>query len=888
MNNNSYIFYGTESEWTQNQSNFDFPYIAYTNDAGNVYISPFEGGGGGQQPEPVYQTFTYTRVFDNFKYLRDGSSNPAGLYAEFYFSFQDSAFSSASSVTRTANGWQLVYNTTSDTLTLSKQFTVDTTLTLQEQIASIDDTYTELYMGTQTSNGGAFYDNMGIELIWQGNTESGQYDLFIGNLQDAVSDYVAGLNALTNITIPAVGMDEMFEPDPNGSGTPFTTYYYSQIYYTGLNTIYDSTGVRQTSIPMRIVFNNNTEDITVGGNSNVFGDFNGISYTYIATGNDAGKLRLSFTFECDPVLTNAEKIALLSNTGYTLYYTGSNIYTQAGDEYQCDASSDSNGYMIGQFSEYDAFVSNSVFTESTQTYDIWDNFTQVQGGSEEPTYDFVYTINNLDKVYYDTGDTSDCDFELNSGEYQYRAACMKQQPIQIMFENSDGNSTPALITCDDDINYDYDANTNITYDTSTGTMTITMTGLTGGSERQYQIGYIDTSGGMVTYENEYGYSMNLRGRFTNDISWGNSEEIATYYDVNQDTTINANSGEGLWPTAFEVLDVDNYSMISVVTQSAATETQTGYAITIDFVDDLFVNNKGYLCIISNNNTDQYSDIQLTYTPMPGATVSNPRSVTLEYSFDGKTWQSKTFSTANNQYIRLSGLAQDAHGEYIQQRVYLRAPANSTLSSTGLNDFYYQYKFTTLNATGNESYNIEGNIMTLLYGATAITTPDQDIPAIYCFTRLFAGFEVSDASWLWLPSTVVTEGCYLSMFDNSSLQYPPQAIKLQYDMFSPAASVCRGMFRGTSITSTPYLVLDVLYTSQLMEMFQDCQYLDSVYIVSYGSEASGSTDTTTDWLENVAASGTVYYVDGDVSISDFTVNSDSGIPSGWITDNSLTV
>lgn len=876
MNNNSYIFYGTESEWTQNASRFDFPYIAYTNDAGNVYISPFEGGGG-EQPEPVYQTFTYTRQFSNFKYLRDGSTDPAGLYAVFNFVFNDSPFSSDTNVTRTSNGWQLVYNTTSDTLTLSKQFTVDTSLTLQEQIASIDDTQVELYMNNTTSNGGAYYDNMGIELIWQGNTTSGQYDLFAGSLASAVSDYItqSSASAITNISLTE-GMDALFEPDPNGSGTPFIESYNSFIYFTGLNTIYDGTGVRDTSIPMRLVFNGQTRDFTVGGN-NVYGDFNGLNYMYSANGNDAGKLQLLMNFDCDVALTDAEKIALLSNTDYTLYYTGSNIYTQAGDEYQCDASSDSNGYILAQFSEYDMFVQNGTVTESTQTYNIWDNFQQASGGSESDTeVTITYEIQNIDDIYLYT-DEEEGDITVIRNSRHTNGDNFIKTPMQLClydtrlvdpmnFDPTDPNVH--YFTLDDNFTTSEFDNVTLTYSSHSLTASYTITVPSGYTTSDF------ASDDNFNYEIRILPAPDMIEALHNTEVCNSNGDIIDVNRIRYDdyTTIDDYI---IKISPQDCVDTDTQQFIGAPSITVDLLTDTCYLLKDYFYIEYSANGEDGSTPRPNNNV-----LKFEYSNWESTTPDNVNSFTLEYSMDHQqTWN--TLSISQNHAGQIL-IPRELNGVLEDLRVYFRSTSNADLINGISNNQYYSYTFKNTVSSGFIN-SAGGNIMSLIYGEQAIENNadfinDYPIPTDYCFNSLFRDMTSLQRTGVWLPAAL-TEGCYVSMYQNTGLIESVTVDTPEYDMFGNGARAYSHMFRGCTNLGSVELTASFLYDYEFSYMFYGCTSLGQINLYSWAGPASGKTGCTDYWLNNVSSSGVIHYEAG-TDLSSLPINSSSGIPSGW--------
>ena len=82
-----------------------------------------------------------------------------------------------------------------------------------------------------------------------------------------------------------------------------------------------------------------------------------------------------------------------------------------------------------------------------------------------------------------------------------------------------------------------------------------------------------------------------------------------------------------------------------------------------------------------------------------------------------------------------------------------------------------------------------------------------------------------------------------------------------------------MFSGcTSLTSAPALPATGLPIYCYYEMFKDCSSLNSVTCLATDISATGCT---TDWLDGVASSGTLYKASG---MADWSVG--TNVPSGW--------
>ena len=166
------------------------------------------------------------------------------------------------------------------------------------------------------------------------------------------------------------------------------------------------------------------------------------------------------------------------------------------------------------------------------------------------------------------------------------------------------------------------------------------------------------------------------------------------------------------------------------------------------------------------------------------------------------------------------------------KLYLKATTNSWYSNeSNFNNIYY-----------DGSFNIGGNIMSLLYGDNFYgqTTLSYN----NTFRKLFYLRTVLDATKLMLPATTLSENCYRDMFARSSLVRPPQlpATKLAPYCYSgmfqmtglstapvlPATTLADscyfGMFFRTSLRTAPALPATTLTRCCYQEMFRECSNL----------------------------------------------------------------
>ena len=122
----------------------------------------------------------------------------------------------------------------------------------------------------------------------------------------------------------------------------------------------------------------------------------------------------------------------------------------------------------------------------------------------------------------------------------------------------------------------------------------------------------------------------------------------------------------------------------------------------------------------------------------------------------------------------------------------------------------------------------------------------------------------------LPATTLEFDCYYSMFSGCTSLTTAPALPAT----TLVSSCYRSMFDGcTSLTTAPALPATTLANDCYNSMFNGCSNLNKV--LTYAEDISTS-NCTTNWLSNVAATGTFYNVGSAV----YTTDSPSGIPTGW--------
>ena len=290
-----------------------------------------------------------------------------------------------------------------------------------------------------------------------------------------------------------------------------------------------------------------------------------------------------------------------------------------------------------------------------------------------------------------------------------------------------------------------------------------------------------------------------------------------------------------------------------------------------------------------DNTE-YFYIVNTYSNTNQVSIQKDKSdapdITVYYSTNKSTWtlMGTTSTTAITYTIPKNG------------RVYLKANAP--------NGWAYR------NQAGGESANyikpkrtatIGGNPKSLIFGdnyrklnnhipdyaflglfnsATNITSAInlqlvEDILTPYCYEYMFSrctGLTTAPV----LPATSLSNGCYQGMFYGCT--------KLTTAPALPATTLAQNcysaMFNGCSaLTTAPALPATTLALQCYANMFQGCTNLNSV--TTYAQDIS-AVNCVRSWLAAVSATGDFY----NLGSATYTIDSPSGIPTGWTEHTSL--
>ena len=168
-------------------------------------------------------------------------------------------------------------------------------------------------------------------------------------------------------------------------------------------------------------------------------------------------------------------------------------------------------------------------------------------------------------------------------------------------------------------------------------------------------------------------------------------------------------------------------------------------------------------------------------------------------------------------------------------------------------------------------NVYGNIMSIEAGdgfesATTVTNG---------FVNLFMEWSgLISAENLLLPATTLTDSCYSNMFYGCTGLTQAPAL--------PATALANGcysnMFNGcTSLTSAPELPALTLAENSYSAMFYGCSSLNYIKCLATNIQENNCTDN---WVYGVSGSGTFVK---NPSMASWP-SGDSGIPSGWTTQN----
>ena len=248
----------------------------------------------------------------------------------------------------------------------------------------------------------------------------------------------------------------------------------------------------------------------------------------------------------------------------------------------------------------------------------------------------------------------------------------------------------------------------------------------------------------------------------------------------------------------------------------------------------------------------YSEDYLTFDVLTNGTIGwkayGNLTKTIEYSINDGTWTSIT-STSGGATISVS------QGDKVRFRGSNTAYATSKSAYSGFEG-------------GTATYNIEGNIMSLVNGDNFVGT--SALTGTYNFCSLFKKSNAISAENLILPTMTLTNYCYRALFSYATSLTVAPAL--------PATTLSQGcywyMFERTAITDAPELPAKTLVRECYGHMFEGSSSLN--YIKCLATTSLNVTSGLTSWTSGVSATG-MFVKESGVTWTTGV----NGIPTGWV-------
>ena len=333
-----------------------------------------------------------------------------------------------------------------------------------------------------------------------------------------------------------------------------------------------------------------------------------------------------------------------------------------------------------------------------------------------------------------------------------------------------------------------------------------------------------------------------------------------------------------------------------ITGSHATQLQyskdkeTWTTITLDGTNTIpmnsgeriyFKNDSGFFNWYRNSRDSFYTQINCSNNHKVGGNINslldynNYNVAITPYCFYQLFYDNKKLTDASELIFSKTSLAKSCYRRMFSYCTSLTT-APIELPTTTLADSCYYSMFegcTSLNTTPKLPATTLSNYcyQYMFYYCTSLTTTPE-LPATTlaknCYFAMFGGC-TSLTTAPSLPDTTLVEGCYRTMFSGCKSLTTAPALPA-----TTLADYCYdSMFGGcTSLATAPSLPATTLGDGCYYCMFQNCVSLNSITV--YADDIS-ALDCTTDWLSNVASSGTFRNL-GSATYPTGV----SGIPSGW--------
>jgi len=260
-----------------------------------------------------------------------------------------------------------------------------------------------------------------------------------------------------------------------------------------------------------------------------------------------------------------------------------------------------------------------------------------------------------------------------------------------------------------------------------------------------------------------------------------------------------------------------------------------------------------ICMPAMAQHHDYSQDYLTFKVLTDGTIAwksfgSETAKTISYSINDGEWTSITSSSTGETILVSAGNS-------------VRFKGNNTSYATS-RDNYAGFE------GGTATFNIEGNIHSLLYGDD-FASNNSLTNSTYQFCSLFKKANVASAENLILPATTLKNYCYRALFSwCTTLEKAPVL---------PATTLAQGcywyMFEKCAISTAPDLNAETLANECYGHMFENCSNLN--YIKCLAKNGFNNTNVLANWVTGVCATGT-FIKKGNTSWTTGT----SGIPTNW--------
>ena len=298
------------------------------------------------------------------------------------------------------------------------------------------------------------------------------------------------------------------------------------------------------------------------------------------------------------------------------------------------------------------------------------------------------------------------------------------------------------------------------------------------------------------------------------------------------------------------------------TPSSGTLYSDPFPISSDITVKAIATHPGYLnsdvATWSIPQIHDYSQDYLTFDVITSGTILWKQvgsvSKTISYSKDdGTTWTEITATTEGGTAINVTA------GDKVWLKGTNHSYAVDRVNYSGFDG-------------GTATYNIQGNIMSLVYGENF--SGQTALTGTYNFCSMFKHSKAVSAENLILPATSLTDCCYRAMFSNCTTLEVAPALPA-----TTLGSYCYYyMFENCAITAAPELRASVLVSNCYANMFTGCTSLNYILCLAEDKSASGCL---TNWVKNVSSTGTF------VKVENVTWSTGvSGIPTNWAINDYL--